>query len=98
MNGSIRQFVKRFTRLTYAFSKKLENLAAASALHIAVYNFCRIHNTLKCTPAMAAGIIDKLWSMDDLYKTVTTHAAEVAAKAKRDRRIQRLIDRLQRGN
>jgi IS1 family transposase len=96
MNGSIRQFVKRFTRLTYAFSKKLENLAAASALHIAVYNFCRVHSTLKCTPAMAAGIIDTLWSMDDLYNAVTEHARETAAKAKRDRRIQRLIDRLQR--
>jgi hypothetical protein len=45
---------------------------------------------------MAAGIIDKLWSMDDLYEAVTQHAAETAAKARRDRRIQRLIDRLQR--
>ncbi len=97
MNGSIRQFVKRFTRLTYAFSKKLENLAAASALHIAVYNFCRVHSTIRCTPAMAAGVIDKLWSMDDLYEAVTRHASETAARAKRDRRIQRLIDRLQRG-
>jgi hypothetical protein len=97
MNGSIHQFVKRFTRLTYAFSKKLENLAAASALHIAVYNFCRVHSSLKCTPAMAAGIVDTLWSMDDLYNAVSTHAREAAAKAKRDRRIQRLIDRLQRG-
>jgi hypothetical protein len=58
-------------RLTYAFSKKLENLAAASALHIAVYNFCRVHSTIRCTPAMAAGVIDELWSMSDLYDAVT---------------------------
>jgi hypothetical protein len=97
MNGSIRQFVKRFMRLTYAFSKKLENLAAASALHIAVYNFCRVHSTIRCTPAMAARVIDELWSMSDLYDAVTRHASETAARPKRDRRIQRLIDRLQRG-
>jgi IS1 family transposase len=96
-NGSTRLFLKRFARLTYAFSKKLENLVAAAAIHIAVYNFCRIHSTIRCTPAMAAGVIDRLWSMDDLYNAVTRHAADTAAKAKRDRRIQRLIDRLQRG-
>jgi hypothetical protein len=85
------------TRSTYAFSKKLENLVAAAAIHIAVYNFCRMHSTIRCTPAMAAGVIDRLWSMDDLYSAVTTHARETAAKATRDRRIQRLIDRLQSG-
>ena len=62
MNGSIRLFMKRFTRLTYAGSKKLENLAAAAAIHVAVYNFCRMHGSLKCTPAMASGVIDKLWA------------------------------------
>ena len=59
--------MKRFTRLALGFSKKLENLAAATAIHVAVYNFCRMHSTLRCTPAMAAGVIDRLWSMDDLY-------------------------------
>ncbi|HEV8066236.1 MAG TPA: hypothetical protein VGP76_00775 [Planctomycetaceae bacterium] len=95
-NGSTRLFLKRFARLTYAFSKKLENLVAAAAIHVAVYNFCRVHSTIRCTPAMAAGVIDRLWGMDDLYDAVTEHAAQVAEKAKRDRRIQRLIDRLQR--
>jgi hypothetical protein len=90
MNGSIRQFVKRFTRLTYAFSKKLENLAAASAMHIAVYNFCRVHGTLKCTPAMAAGIIDKLWSTDDLYDAV----AETVERKRKAARLEKLITRL----
>jgi IS1 family transposase len=96
-NLTIRTFMKRFTRLTLGFSKKVENLTAATAIHVAVYNFCRIHGSLKCTPAMAAGVIDRLWSMDDLYNAVTEHAAKERAKAKRERWIQRLIDRLQRG-
>jgi len=67
----------------------------ASAIHVAAYNSFRIHSTIRCIPAMAAGVIDRSWS--DLFDAVTRHSAEVAAKAKRDRRIQRLIDRLQRG-
>jgi IS1 family transposase len=95
-NLTIRTFMRRFTRLALGFSKKVENLAAATAIHVAVYNFCRMHSTIRCTPAMAAGVIDKLWSMDDLYFAVTKHAAQARAKAKRDRRIQRLINRLKR--
>ena len=66
--------VQAFTRLTYAFSKKLNNLAAAVSLHVAVYNFCRIHRSLKVTPVMAAGVIDTLWSIEDLYEAVMKHA------------------------
>src|SRR5207247_3862813 len=58
-NGSLRQWCKRLTRLTYAFSKKWENLNAALALHFAYYNFCRIHRTIRVTPAMEAGITDR---------------------------------------
>jgi IS1 family transposase len=65
-NGSLRQWCKRLTRLTYAFSKKWNNLKAALALHFAYYNFCRVHRTLKATPAMAAGITDHAWSMAEL--------------------------------
>jgi len=90
MNGSIRLFMKRFTRLTYAFSKKLENLAAATAIHAAVYNFCRIHRTLGCTPAMAAGVIGELWNMDELFDAVTEHAE----RRRRDAQLEKLIDRL----
>jgi small-conductance mechanosensitive channel len=57
---------RRFTRLTNAFSKKLANLKAQVALHFAHYNFVRIHQTLRVTPAMAAGITDHLWGLDDL--------------------------------
>ena len=74
-NGSIRTFIKRFTRLTYAFSKKLDNLTAAVALHIAHFNFCwRMRENeggrMRLTPAMQAGVIGTLWSIDDLYDAV----------------------------
>jgi IS1 family transposase len=65
-NLTVRMSVRRFTRLTNAFSKKLRNHAAAVALFTAHYNFCRIHQTLRCTPAMAAGVTPHLWSIADL--------------------------------
>ena len=58
--------MRRLTRLTNGFSKKLVNLKAAVALHFAHYNFCRNHQTLRMTPAMAAGISDTFWSVDQL--------------------------------
>ncbi len=58
--------MRRFTRLTNAFSKKLENLEAAVALHFVHYNFVRLHKTLRCTPAMAASVSDRLWSLEEL--------------------------------
>jgi IS1 family transposase len=66
LNGSLRQWCKRLTRLTYAFSKKWDNLRAALALHFAFYNFCRIHRTIKTTPAVAAGIVDRVWTISEL--------------------------------
>jgi IS1 family transposase len=66
-NGSLRQWCKRLTRLTYAFSKKWDHVKAALALHFAYYNFCRKHGSLKgATPAMRAGITDRVWTMGDL--------------------------------
>jgi IS1 family transposase len=65
-NLTIRMQLRRFTRLTNAFSKKLENLKAALALHFAWYNFCRVHASLRVTPAMAAGIADHIWGFTDL--------------------------------
>ena len=70
MNLSIRMQNRRFTRLTNAFSKKLDNHIHALALYFAFYNFCRIHKTLRVTPAMAAGITDKLWSLDDIVAKI----------------------------
>ena len=65
-NLTIRMSMRRLTRLTNAFSKKLENMKAAAALHFAFYNFCRIHSTIKTTPAMASGVVDELWEIDRL--------------------------------
>lgn len=70
MNLSIRMQNRRFTRLTNAFSKKLDNHIHALALYFAFYNFCRIHKTLRVTPAMAAGITDRLWSLDDIVAKI----------------------------
>jgi IS1 family transposase len=65
-NLSVRMENRRFTRLTNAFSKKLANLKASVALHYAHYNFVRMHRTLRCTPAMAANVTDRLWSAEEL--------------------------------
>ena len=65
-NLNLRTFIKRFTRLTLGFSKKLENLAAAVALFIAYHNYCRVPRSLRISPAMAAGIADHVWELDEL--------------------------------
>lgn len=65
-NLTIRMSMRRFTRLTNAFSKKLVNLHAAVALHFAWYNFVRIHRTLRMTPALAAGLTGSIWSIEQL--------------------------------
>ncbi len=69
-NMTIRQSIRRFTRLTNAFSKKLDNLKAACALHFAYYNFCRIHQTLRVTPAMEAGLTDHIWDIKKLIASM----------------------------
>jgi IS1 family transposase len=65
-NLTMRMQMRRFTRLTNGFSKKLENLKANIALHFAHYNFVRVHQTLRTTPAMASGLTDHLWSLEEL--------------------------------
>ena len=70
-NLTMRMSMRRFTRLTNAFSKKVENLRAAVALHFAHYNFVRLHKTLRCTPAMAAGVSTNLWTMEELMERVS---------------------------
>jgi IS1 family transposase len=65
-NLTIRMQIRRFTRLCNGFSKKLDNHRAAVSLHMAFYNFCRIHETIRCTPAMEAGIATSVWSVDEL--------------------------------
>jgi hypothetical protein len=65
-NLTMRMSIRRFTRLTNAFSKKVENHAAAVALYFMWYNFGRIHQTLRVTPAMEAGVSDHVWSVEEI--------------------------------
>jgi hypothetical protein len=67
-NLTMRMSMRRFTRLTNAFSKKVDNLKAAVALHFAHYNFVRVHRTLKVTPAMEAGVTSTLWTLKDIVE------------------------------
>ena len=65
-NLTMRMAIRRFTRLTNGFSKKFDNHVYAVALHFMHYNFCRVHQTLRITPAMAAGLTDHVWSIEEL--------------------------------
>jgi hypothetical protein len=65
-NLSMRMGIRRFTRLTNAFSKKIENHAASVAIWFMYYNFVRVHQTLRVTPAMEAGLADHVWSLEEL--------------------------------
>ncbi len=70
LNATTRLHMRRLTRLTLAFSKKRENFEAAVGLHFAYYNFVKRHNTLRCTPAMAAGVTGSFWSVGELLEAV----------------------------
>lgn len=70
-NLTMRMSMRRFTRLTNGFSKKVENMRAAVSLHFAHYNFVRVHRTLRVTPAMAAGVSGTLWSLEELVDRTT---------------------------
>jgi IS1 family transposase len=69
-NLSMRMHMRRFTRLTNAFSRKVDNLAYHVALYFMYYNFCRIHRTLRVTPAMEAGLTDHIWTIEEMLRTV----------------------------
>jgi IS1 family transposase len=79
-NLTMRMHMRRFTRLTNAFSKKVENHAHAVALHMMYYNFVRIHKTLRVTPAMAAGVTDRLWEIADIAMLVEAAEAKPAKR------------------
>lgn len=79
-NLNIRMHQRRMTRLTNAFSKKVENHAHAMALHFLYYNFVRIHKTLRTTPAMAAGVTKRLWEMSDVVEVLEAWEATEARR------------------
>jgi IS1 family transposase len=70
-NLTMRMGMRRFTRLTNGFSKKVQNLVAAVSLHFMYYNFCRIHQTLRVTPAMEAGVADHVWGIEEILSLLT---------------------------
>lgn len=82
-NPTIRMHKRRFTRLTNDFSKKIDNHSHAVALHIMYYNFVHIHKTLKVSPAMAAGVTDRLWDTADIVLLIEKAEAEAASKKRR---------------
>jgi hypothetical protein len=90
-NLTMRMHMRRFTRLTNAFSKKLENHIAAVSLHFMYYNFVRIHQTLKVTPAMAAGVSDRLWEISDIVAMVDAYREQRMAEGRENAR--KAIDR-----
>ena len=69
-NLTMRMSMRRFTRLTNGFSKKVENHAYAVAIHYMHYNFCRIHSTLRVTPAMEAGLTDHVWTIEEMIAKI----------------------------
>ena len=77
-NLTMRMSMRRFTRLTNGFSKKVENHALSVALHYMHYNFCRIHKSLRITPAMAAAVTDRVWTIADIVAII--EAEEPAPK------------------
>jgi IS1 family transposase len=79
-NLTMRMHMRRFTRLTNGFSKKLEDHIAAISLHFMYYNFCRIDQTLRVTPAMAAGVTDRLWEISDIVALMDADRGAMAAE------------------
>jgi IS1 family transposase len=77
-NLSMRMHMRRFTRLTNAFSKKFENHCYMVAIYFAYYNFCRVHQTLRVTPAMEAGVTNRVWSVEDLVSLLQEEIRKAA--------------------
>jgi hypothetical protein len=83
----MRMHMRRFTRLTNGFSKKLENHAHQVALHMMYYNFVRLHQRLRITPAMAASVTDTLWDMDMIVKVIEAYETKPAKRGPYKKRL-----------
>ena len=79
-NLTMRMGMRRFTRLTNGFSKKIENHVAMVAIHAVNYNFARIHKTLRITPAMAAGLSDRVWSLEEIVMIADSYTPQPAKR------------------
>jgi hypothetical protein len=89
-NLSVRMSIRRFTRLTNAFSKKIENHAAAVAIWFMYYNFCRVHQTLRVTPAMEAGISNHVWSIEEMCELLPKRVS--GARAAENNLVLKALD------
>jgi hypothetical protein len=95
-NLTMRMQMRRFTRLTNGSSKKVDNHRHSVALHYMHYNFCRVHQTLRCTPAQEAGLSDHIWSVDELCALIPK---PIRAESKIEKKIlQAALDRLSSGH
>jgi IS1 family transposase len=83
-NLTMRMSMRRFARLTNAFSKKVENHVAALSLYFMYYNFCRVHQTLRVTPAMEAGISDHVWSVAEIVSLLTEELSRPRGQYKKN--------------
>ena len=83
----MRMSMRRFTRLTNAFSKKVDNHIHALSLYFVRYNFCRTHKAHKLSPAMAAGVTDHLWSMEDIAALVDARAPKPGRRGPYNKRV-----------
>jgi IS1 family transposase len=81
-NLTMRMSMRRFTRLTNGFSKKIENHVHAISLHFMYYNFCRVHSTIKTTPAAAANLTDRVWSLEDIIQMTDAYWAKEKQQGK----------------
>lgn len=88
-NLTMRMSMRRFTRLTNAFSKKIQNHAAMVAIHTVHYNYVRIHRSLRCTPAMAANLTEKLWSLEDMIRMVDSYQPKPLPRGPYKKRISK---------
>lgn len=82
-NLSMRMGMRRFTRLTNAFSKKIENHMHAISFYFMVYNFVKVHSSVRCSPAMAAGVTDTLWSIEDIVMMADTMGEQCASASRK---------------
>jgi hypothetical protein len=87
-NLTMRMGMRRFTRLTNGFSKKIQNHAAMVASHAVYYNFGRIHKTLRITPSMAAGLSEHVWSLEEIVMMADSYAPQPSKRGPYKKRIQ----------
>ena len=86
-NSTMRMGMRRFTRLTNGFSKKIQNHAAMVAIHAVYYNFARIHKTLRVTPSMAAGLSDHVWTLEEIVQMADSYMPKLGKRGSYKKKV-----------